>query len=216
MINDPTSDQNIKDLRRAMMAAVLKLAPNHGVDPATLTMAAVSINLDPALVPLVYADANDGGVGSFLEAFRLMIDESLRHEVLSTPAFGGYRTPEKVQECLVMRLSLLSPHRRVVDAAMSYYATPTRFVKGQKALLAVADTIWHLCGDTSLDWNYYSKRILLAYVFATTLKKWHNSPDTYTADQMRPFIKKQIDRVTLLPRSVKTLAQQLKGFFGRA
>jgi ubiquinone biosynthesis protein COQ9 len=36
------------------------------------------------------------------------------------------------------------------------------------------DAIWHAAGDTSTDYNFYTKRMLLAGVYSATLLFWLN------------------------------------------
>ena len=40
-----------------------------------------------------------------------------------------------------------------------------------KALYRTVDAIWHGIGDRSVDFNFYSKRALLAGVYSTTLMR---------------------------------------------
>jgi ubiquinone biosynthesis protein COQ9 len=48
-----------------------------------------------------------------------------------------------------------------------------------RLLYRTVDAIWYAAGDTSTDFNFYSKRALLGGVFSSTMLYWLNdrSPD---------------------------------------
>src|SRR3546814_8607904 len=43
-----------------------------------------------------------------------------------------------------------------------------------KLLYRTVDAIWYACGDTATDYNFYTKRALLAGVYSSTLLYWLN------------------------------------------
>jgi ubiquinone biosynthesis protein COQ9 len=40
------------------------------------------------------------------------------------------------------------------------------------SLYRTVDAIWQVAGDTATDWNFYTKRLLLAGVYGSTLLFW--------------------------------------------
>ena len=87
-------------------------------------------------------------------------------------------------------------------------------------LNATVDTIWRACGDTSTDFNFYSKRIILAGVFSTTLLYWLSDESEDYADTWR-FLDRRIKDVMKIEKtkaSVQANCEKLPdlwGFLGR-
>jgi ubiquinone biosynthesis protein COQ9 len=71
-------------------------------------------------------------------------------------------------------------------------------------LWAVADEIWHHAGDTSTDYNYYTKRGLLSQIlFHTSLFMKGN--DGYDPAELRAFLGRDVQRVFAVMRPVTSL-----------
>src|SRR3546814_17829733 len=60
-------------------------------------------------------------------------------------------------------------HREALRRAQSLLALPQNLGKAAKYGWRTADRIWRLAGDHATDFNHYSKRIILAGVYAATL-----------------------------------------------
>ena len=52
--------------------------------------------------------------------------------------------------------------------ALAIQASPTHVGTMLKQRAQLVDDIWHACGDTATDYNWYTKRGLLAAVYAAT------------------------------------------------
>lgn len=52
--------------------------------------------------------------------------------------------------------------------ALGIQAHPAHVATAVQQRAELVDDIWHACGDTSTDYNWYTKRGLLAAVYATT------------------------------------------------
>ena len=51
---------------------------------------------------------------------------------------------------------------------MAVGAKPQNALETQKRLWNFADSVWQRCGDTSTDYNYYTKRFLFESVYIST------------------------------------------------
>ena len=57
---------------------------------------------------------------------------------------------------------------------LALLALPLNAPLGLKLLYRTVDAIWYAAGDTSADFNFYTKRATLAGVFSSTLLYWLN------------------------------------------
>ena len=51
---------------------------------------------------------------------------------------------------------------------------PMHAALGAKLLYRTVDAMWRAAGDTSTDFNFYTKRGILAGVYASTAMRWFN------------------------------------------
>ncbi len=77
---------------------------------------------------------------------------------------------------------------------MALLALPFHAPLGVKLLYRTIDAMWYAAGDTSTDFNFYTKRVTLAAVYSSTLLYWLNdrSPGS---EATWAFLDRRIDNV---------------------
>ena len=118
----------------------------------------------------------------------------------------GLRTHERVALGVKTRLGILLPHREAVRRALSLLALPQNMPLGAMLLYEAVDTIWHGAGDASTDFNFYTKRGLLAGVYAATMLYWldDRSEDAAASEA---FLARRLADVLAIPRLKDTAAR---------
>ncbi|NBX04388.1 MAG: COQ9 family protein [Alphaproteobacteria bacterium] len=99
-------------------------------------------------------------------------------------ALGGYnldtmKIREKIALAVRLRLMAYAPHREAARKALKLQASPIHAGHALKSLYRTVDEIWFSIGDTSTNFNFYTKRLTLSAVYSATLLHWldDNSPD---------------------------------------
>ncbi len=181
------TNQN-RDRRERLLDAALAHVPFDGWSEATLAAAAKDLE-----IPIEEARAlfPRGGV-SLAAAYHERGDEALRRWFESAD-LSGMRYSEKVGELVWQRIRLAGD-REVVRAATTLFALPQNAAEGARLIWHTADLIWRLLGDTSRDYNWYTKRAILSGVYGASVLYWLG--DT-SADfsETRAFIARRIANV---------------------
>ena len=101
---------------------------------------------------------------------------------------------DRIATAVMVRLRQNQQHREAVRRAMAVFAMPWNTADGLKNLYATVDAMWHAAGDTSTDYNFYTKRILLSKVYTTTLYVWLDdlSPEL---EETQAFLRRRIENV---------------------
>ncbi len=84
------------------------------------------------------------------------------------------RVRDRIAFAVRVRLERAAPHKEAIRRGLTLLAQPQHAALGTQLLWRTVDTIWHGAGDTSTDYNYYTKRMLLAGVYSSTLMFWLN------------------------------------------
>jgi ubiquinone biosynthesis protein COQ9 len=79
---------------------------------------------------------------------------------------------ERIGAIIRLRLETLAPHREAIRRAIALQLLPGHGAAALRNLYRTVDAIWRAAGDSSTDFNFYSKRALLAAVYSTTLLRW--------------------------------------------
>jgi ubiquinone biosynthesis protein COQ9 len=106
----------------------------------------------------------------------------------------GLKIREKIRAIVWKRLEIMGPAREAVRRALSILAMPQNVPTGLKIGWRTADVMWRIAGDTSTDYNHYTKRMMLGGVYASTLLVWLDDP-TEGWTETAAFLDRRIDDV---------------------
>jgi len=168
----------------ALLEAMLELAPESGWTRVTLDRAAEKAGLTVGQALM----AAPNGVSDVLEAFGQRAAR-VAGAALSRPDVAALKVREKVRAGVKVWLGAMGAHKAAVKRAA---ITPANLLTGPKGLWAAADAIWAALGDTSTDYNWYTKRMTLSGVLGSTLAAWLGSDDEAVIDA---FLDRRIENV---------------------
>lgn len=170
--------------RDAAIRAMLPLVPDTGWTRQTLRLAAGE-NAE-LLFP--------GGPAEMVEAHSdlgdWMMEEGGRSIVEA-------RVSRRVRALILLRLDQAEPDRDAVRRGLSVLSMPGARGAAVHSLARTVDTIWHAAGDRSADMSWYSKRLLLAGVYSSTLLYWLKRGP---GEETEAFLDRQLAAVARLGR----------------
>ena len=128
------------------------------------------------------------------------------------------RTHEKVEQALALKFRYMHDAPTLTMAGIRYLTNPLRYRLALRLQWQTLDAIWYFAGDQATDFNYYSKRSLLGYIFKTTLVYWmrHRHQDI---QQTLDYMHRRFMGVAKIHKAKAQLQQSLamaKSFFNRA
>jgi ubiquinone biosynthesis protein COQ9 len=182
-------DDHLAETRRAVIAAALPHVAFDGWTDRTLAQAVEDAGVDAGLSRLAFPR---GGIDLAL-AFHRQRDAALTDD-LATSDLLGLRFRDRIAFALMRRLELVQADREAVRRGVALFALPHHAADGARAVWHTTDTIWTALGDTSRDFNWYSKRATLSAVYSAALLYWLGD-DSPGATATREFIGRRIDDV---------------------
>ena len=78
----------------------------------------------------------------------------------------------RIRALVWQRLEIMAPAREAVRTGLSILAMPQNVPLALRIGWRTADLMWRIAGDTSTDFNHYTKRMTLGAVYASTLLAW--------------------------------------------
>lgn len=190
-----------EDLRKELLRAVLPHVPFDGWSDRSLKAGAsdiaMSIGTMRALVP--------GGGLELIELHSMTMDDEMVR-CLSSQDGRAMRIRDRITAAVRQRLELAAGEREAVRRAITHLALPQNTIVGTRLLYRTVDAIWRAIGDTSTDWNFYSKRGLLAGVYAASVLFWlqDESPEN---EETWTFIDRRIADVMKVPQATARLSR---------
>lgn len=176
-------------LRRKLALAVGENAVFDGWTKAAVDSAAGQLGIDPLQARLAMPKDQPGLIDCYIQE----VDRGL--EAYFTPKrLQRMKIREKIRELVWHRLEIMGPAREAVRRALAILAMPQNVPMALRISWRTADLMWRIAGDTSTDFNHYTKRITLGAVYASTLIAWLDD-DSEGWTETAAFLDRRIDDV---------------------
>jgi ubiquinone biosynthesis protein COQ9 len=167
----------LEQIRRRLALAVGENAVFDGWTRAAVDSAAGQVGIDPVQARLAMPKDQAGLIDLYLQE----VDRELA--AWFTPErLEKLKIREKIRSLVWRRLEIMGPAREAVRRALAILAMPQNVPLALKASWRTADLMWRIAGDTSTDFNHYTKRMTLGAVYASTLLVWLDDQSEGWAD----------------------------------
>src|SRR5437868_5326132 len=150
------SPSPLEQLRRELALAVGENAVFDGWTAKAVDSAAAQLGLDPVQARLAMPKTQSGMIDVYIQE----VDRGL--EAYFTPKrLAGMKIREKIRALVWQRLEIMGPAREAVRRAVAILAMPQDLPLALRISWRSADLMWRIAGDTSTDFNHYTKRMTL-------------------------------------------------------
>jgi ubiquinone biosynthesis protein COQ9 len=202
MSTDQTFDRDA--VREAIIDAALPHVPFDGWTQTTLQQGAADAGHDKVMALRVFPAGPVEAVEFWSHLADRRMLAALEQRDLST-----MKVRERIATAIRVRLEQTAGHREAVRRALSLLAMPLNAGKGPALLWRTVDAIWYAAGDTATDFNYYTKRGLLAGVYSATVLCWLEDRSEGFATTWS-FLDRRIGEVMRVPQALSGLRKRLE------
>ena len=176
-------------IRRRILDAALRHVPFDGWSDRSLRLAHKDLGLDRTVGLSAFPRGRRDLLEFFLaEADRRMVEELAKRDLSSMPV------RERIAGAVRLRLEQHAPHREAVRRAVAARSLSPNGAAGLRSLYRTTDAIWRAAGDQATDFNFYTKRALLAWVYGATLLVWLDDESEGCAESWA-FLERRIAEV---------------------
>jgi ubiquinone biosynthesis protein COQ9 len=186
MMDEATS---LEDLRRQLAPAIADAAVFDGWSETAVAAAAELEGVDPAVAAFAFS----GGAMAMIAAWVAACDAAMA-EAWPAERLAELKIRERIRTLVQFRLDYVTPQQEALARALAIMALPQNAPQALKLGWHSADLMWRLAGDTSTDYNHYTKRTILAGIYAATLSVLAHDRSEGQGDT-RAFLERRIDGV---------------------
>lgn len=176
-------------LRQRLALAVGENAVFDGWTAAAVDSAATALEIDRDQARLAMPKSQSGKIDTYIAAVDRALEAHFTPERLAT-----MKIRDKIRGLIWQRLQIMGPAREAIRRALAILAMPHNAPTGLRSGWRSADVMWRLAGDTSTDFNFYTKRLTLGAVYAATLLAWLDDDSEGWRDTAA-FLDRRIDDV---------------------
>jgi ubiquinone biosynthesis protein COQ9 len=187
-------DLTLDELRLALAPEIAEAAAFDGWGLTALEAAAERLEVPPEVARLAFPEAAWGhGAMSLIAAWTAHIDAEMA-QALPREKLAEMSIRQRIKELVSFRLDAARPAEEALRRALAIMAMPQNLRESLALGWHSADVMWRLAGDTATDLNHYSKRAILAAIYAATLLIFVDDTSEDKADTSA-FLDRRIDGV---------------------
>ena len=118
----------------------------------------------------------------FLSNLQLKLEKKIKNKIKNEKSIS-----KRVNFILFELISLLNEDKAISLYFLNYISRKPTYLK--KISIKFSDRVWRLLEDKSVDFNYYTKRLILSQILINSILYWRGSNDL---NKTQIFIEKQI------------------------
>lgn len=173
-----------------ILDAALPHVAFYGWTMATLEKAAETISFNAFEVKRVFPNGIMDALALYFKRADARMAEALKNDY----NLASMKIRERIATAVLVRLRQQMAEREAVRRAMAIYGQPWNKIAEMKMVYATVDAMWRAAGDTSTDFNFYTKRLLLSKVYLATQRVWFADTSPSLVDT-EAFLRRRIDNV---------------------
>jgi ubiquinone biosynthesis protein COQ9 len=197
---------NDQEVRESVLAKALPHAAFDGFTDKVLQKAGEEAGVSKSELARLF----EQGPISLVEFYSTHTDAEMEKR-LAAMDLKAMKIRERIATAVKARLSILKPHKEAARRAAAMLSLPMHATLGAKLVYRTVDAMWRAAGDTSTDFNFYTKRGILAGVYGSTAMRWFNdSSDDEKATEA--FLAARIENVMQFEKFKTKAKEALSNF----
>ncbi len=184
----------LEALRQRLALAVGEHAVFDGWTSAAVDAAADQLGIDRAQARLAMPKDQAALVDLYIEA----VDRALEDH-FTPKRLAGMKIRDKIRGLVWQRFEIMLPAREAVRRGLAILAMPQNLPLAMRIGWRTADVMWRIAGDTSTDFNHYTKRTMLGGVYASSLLVWLDDASDGLGET-DAFLDRRIDNVMTIEK----------------
>jgi len=191
--------------QKLIIDKLIRVIPFEGISDETLLKVCTNLNLPNSFCKF------QNGIYSALEYIAEDLNNSMETQ-LQNSNLENMKVRERIKLAIHMHLSnyaKLPNYREFLKNILSFSVLPKNTYFSSKLLYKTANTVWYGIHDQSTDFNYYTKRGILAGVYLSTILFFIKDYSEDFEDTLS-FLDRRINNVMIFEK----LKTRLKGIIG--
>ena len=158
------ADMTLDELRLELAPQCAAASFGDGGSDAALAAASEAAGVEPAVAGLAFP----GGAIEMIAAWAQSVDARMER-AFECDVLAQMPIRERIRALVWFRLEAVTGLEEALRRALAIEAMPQNLARTARLAWSSADRMWRLAGDTATDYNHYTKRAILAGVYAATL-----------------------------------------------
>ena len=136
---------------------------------------------------------------NYMKLLNLYLDEINKKMTFDSKNidFLRLKVHQRIRKLIILRLKIMVKEKKIIKETLTHLLLPNNYKFSLRNIYNTVDQIWFLSGDTSTDFNFYSKRVILASVYISVIIHFINNKNF---DDTLIVLDTQLKRVAKIPK----------------
>ena len=199
-----------KETKNKLSIDIIKRFENNKDTDLSKIVSMKKFNLDPENCARILAYHFPLGLNDVLFHFSTIINKRLHS--LSENKLNNLGITEKIRFLVINRLKIISEYEICFNNIKKHLTAPANLLFTNKLLFSISDELWFLAGDKSLDFNFYSKRLILMKIYTKTFFTWikDNSKDNLLTNETLDMQLRRVSKIGKYKFMIKNFLSNTK------
>jgi len=181
------------DYKIKLMTRMLNHVPDLGWTWEALYKAALSSKKNKKPTEEELQNLFNRKVSNIIGIFNEQLDEEM-YEIYNTKGNKSLGVTETIRGLILCRLKASQNYKSIIKSSLFFMAQPINAYDALTQVMKTSDKIWKIAGDSSKGRTFYSKRLILAGVYSSTLAYWL-AEETRSIEGSEDFLDRRLDNV---------------------
>ena len=193
---------NLNKVRNNILDEAKKYVAKYGWNKNLLNKIAEKSKYDSNTITALFPDGYKSLLQLYLDEINLkMTNESKTLNLIRL------KVHERIRELFILRLDIMAKEKRIITKTFFHLLLPNNYKFSLINLYKTVDQMWFLAGDNSTDFNYYSKRAILASIYSRTMMHFINNDDLELTINLFNMQLKQVSKIPKIKNSLKSITK---------
>ena len=121
-------------------------------------------------------------------------------------------THKRIRKVLLSKIFLMNKDKRFYRNIFLNLLIPKRYFSLPKQLYKSVDQIWFISGDSSVDFNFYTKRLILSGIYSRIMLFFFNNDDQGGLEKILDEDLKRVSKIPEIKSKLKIFKEYIPKF----
>ncbi len=199
-----TQNKYLNNKRLKILKLAKLIIAEEGLNLNTFETIALKHNLNINEINLLFPDGNKDLLEYSLEQLNIELQEYCKSiDLIRLPLH------KRIRKILLSKIEIMNKEKNFYKKIFLKSLLPTKTIFLSKQLYKSIDQIWYLAGDTSVDFNFYTKRLILAGIYSRVVLFFFNNNNQNELENLLDLNLKRVAKIPELKSKINIFREYL-------
>ena len=199
-----TQNKYLNNKRLRILKLAKPIIAKEGLNSNTFETIAVKHNLNINEIHLLFPQGNKDLLKYSLEQLNIELQKYCKSiDLIRLPLH------KRIRRILLSKIAIMNKEKNFYKKIFLKSLLPNRTISLSKQLYKSIDQIWYLAGDTSVDFNFYTKRLILAGIYSRVVLFFFNNNNQNELENLLDLNLKRVAKIPELKSKINIVKEYL-------